>query len=247
MQKLLLLIISLSTSTLIYSQCTVSASGFGNNTNTPSYNISGDVSVTLNPDNTISLDLGTNFQTANGPDIRAYLINSNGRSNTELQNTEISDLENIFFGLVGCGFGRCNPEISPNGAKSFTVAIPNDQNIENYDKVFFYCLEFNAFWDVGDFTPFTSANCAVLNLNTVFNSKDFVTYPNPVDDILTIENNKELELNTTVFNVLGKEVLKINSTKKALIKINLSTLNAGVYLLQTKHKDVTLTKRIIKQ
>ncbi len=92
MQKILLFIVSLITSFLGYSQCTTSASNFGNNTNTPSYNVSGDVSVTLNADNTVTLDLGANFQTADGPDIRAYLVNSNGLSNTQLQGTKIADI-----------------------------------------------------------------------------------------------------------------------------------------------------------
>jgi len=156
-------------------------------------------------------------------------------------------LDNILFGLVGCGFGRCNPEISPNGAKSFTVAIPNGQDIRDYDKVFFYCLEFNAFWDVGEFNSFSESNCALLNINNIFKPEDFKTYPNPVNDVLTIENNRQLDLSASIFNVLGKEVLKTKNTNNTFIEINLSTLKAGVYLLQTKHKDVTFTKRIIKQ
>ena len=247
MQKILLLVLTISIYTIGNSQCTATASSFGNNTGVPSYNVSGDVSVTLNPNNTITLDLGANFATANGPDIRAYLVDSNGLSNAQLQNTKIANLTNIEFGLVGCGFGRCNPEISPNGAKSFTVAIPNGQDIRNYDKVFFYCLEFNAFWDVGSFTPFSASNCSLLSTNDLFKVGDFKTYPNPVINTLTIENNKQLELSATIFNVLGREILKIENSNNPSIKINLSTLKAGVYLLQTKHKDVIFTKRIIKQ
>ena len=65
-------------------QCTQNAFGFGNSTNVPSYDVSGNVSVTLNTNNTVTLNLASNFMTANGPDVRAYLVKSNGASNTTL-------------------------------------------------------------------------------------------------------------------------------------------------------------------
>ncbi|GAB1855905.1 hypothetical protein MHTCC0001_07400 [Flavobacteriaceae bacterium MHTCC 0001] len=231
-----------------HAQCTVSAGSFGNNTvNLPmSYEVMGDVSVVLNDNNTVTLNLGSNFSTANGPDVRVYLVASNGLSTAQLQNTEIANLTHIEFGLVGCD--GCVPAIPSNGAKSFTVPIPTNQNISSYDKVFFYCLQFNAFWDVGSFTPFTSANCSVLDVNDVLETTtDFKIYPNPVQDNLTIENNNSLPITATIFNVLGKEILKINDINHSKIKINLSTLKAGVYLLQTTFNNTTTTKRLIKQ
>ena len=67
-----------------FSQCTTNATNFGNSTDVD-YEVFGDVSVTLNTNNTVSLDLGSNFITAAGPDVRAYLVNSNGLTDSELK------------------------------------------------------------------------------------------------------------------------------------------------------------------
>ncbi|RMZ50481.1 T9SS C-terminal target domain-containing protein [Flavobacteriaceae bacterium PRS1] len=76
-----------------YSQCIESVTNFGNNT-VPAYQITGDVTVTLNANDTFTLDLGANFNTASGPDVRAYIVKSNGLSDVMLQTAKISDLEN---------------------------------------------------------------------------------------------------------------------------------------------------------
>jgi len=47
---LFIVLISLKT----YSQCTETGTNFGNNTSTPSYNVSSDVSATLNTDSTVN-------------------------------------------------------------------------------------------------------------------------------------------------------------------------------------------------
>lgn len=241
--KLLLLLLTFS----FYvgnTQCTTIATNFGNNTN-PNYEVTGNVSVTLNSNNTVTLDLGSTFMTAPGPDVRAYLVNSNGLSNSQLQNTPIANLVNIEFGLVSCS--ECSPVIPSNGSKSFTANIPAGQDITNYDKVFFYCLQFNAFWDFGDFASFTNANCNVLsvNSNTILNTIDL--YPNPAVNNILITNNKQLNIDIEIYNVLGNKVLetKKNTTKEQTI--NLSSLKSGVYLVQINTNGNSITKRLIKQ
>lgn len=225
-------------------QCVENGRDFGNNT-VSSYRVSGDVTVTLNTDNTISLDLGSNFNTANGPDVRAYLINSRGMTNRQLQNTRISNLTNIPFGIVGCS--GCSPRIESSGEKSFTVAIPNGQDIKDYDKIFFYCLQFNAFWDFGSITPFESTNCSVLSIKDNKLESSFKTYPNPAQNQLTFENNKQLPVTLSVFNVLGREVIRINETTVSKLDINVSNLKSGVYLLRTVSEGTFTTTRFIKE
>ena len=246
MKKLLLSFILLFNSLLAIAQCTTDANNFGNNTTT-GYGISGDVNIVLNTNNTVTLNLGSNFSTANGPDIRAYLVNSNGLNDTQLQNSLIEDLINIELGLVGCGFGLCSPAISASGAKSFTIAIPNGQDIRDYDKIFFYCLNFNQFWDFGSFTPFTDANCSVLSVNENATQSSFKVSPNPATNYINIQNSKQEIVSINVYNVLGKEVLKINESKLSNIKLNLSSLKSGIYLLKTTSNSSTHITRFIKQ
>lgn len=243
MKKLLFSILSILTINLINAQCITPANNFGNQT-ISSYEVSGDVTLTLNNNNTVTLDLGTNFSTASGPDVRAYLIDSQGMSNNDLQNARISNLKNIPLGLVGCS--GCSPEIPINGAKSFTVDIPTNADITDYDKIFFYCLRFDAFWDFGSITPFTNTNCSVLSINSNTISTNFKTYPNPAQSNLTFENKKQLPVSISIYNVLGSEVIKIDKNSNAKLKVNVSNLTPGIYLLRTESEGIYTTTRFIK-
>ncbi len=244
MTKTLLSILLCITFQLSYAQCVENGTNFGNQT-VPSYRVTGDVTVTLNSNNTVSLDLGSNFMTADGPDVRAYLINSQGMSDSQLQNARISNLTNIPFGLVGCT--NCSPSISANGEKSFTVDIPAGEDIRDYDKIFFYCLQFNAFWDFGSIEPFTSTNCSVLNVNTSEIATNFKIYPNPAKRNLTFENNKKLPVTISIYNVLGSEVIHIDESSVSKININIAQLKAGMYLLKTVSGQAFKTTRFIKE
>ena len=77
MKKIVLFLLIAFSIININGQCTADLSGFGNNPDTASYNVTGDVSITLNTNNTITLNLASNFSTAAGPDVRAYLVESN--------------------------------------------------------------------------------------------------------------------------------------------------------------------------
>ena len=243
--KLLLILTLVLTSQFVAAQCTTTVSDFGNNTSITSYNIIGDVDVTINLDNTVTLDLGTNFMTASGPDVRAYLVKSNNLSDSMLANTPIANLDNIQFGLVGscCGFGN----LPINGAKSFTITIPPTDNIEDYDTVFFYCLNFNQFWDFGKFIPFNSNNCTLLSIdeNSLLDTVSF--FPNPTNDNITIKNERQLNLSIEIFNVLGKKVLETENSLLTEQSINLASLNSGVYLVQIKADGKSITKKLVKQ
>ena len=76
------------------------------------------------------------------------------------------------------------------------------------------------------------------------NSKDELSvYPNPTADYITIKTNNKIE-NVEVLDLSGKLVLKNTSEHN---KVNLSSLQAGGYLLNVKtSKDVT-NKKIIKK
>jgi len=239
--KLLLLLFIVSTSPYAMAQCTMNATDSGNNTGIPAYNVSGDIEVVLNTDDTVTLNLGSNFTTAAGPDIRAYLVASNGLSDTALGNTLITNLENFQFGLVGA-IGS----VSQNGAKSFTVDIPNGVNIEDYDRVLFYCLEFNQFWDFAKIQPFNTTNCALLSVTDTALIENINFYPNPVKDNLTVTNNSGQDIEVQIFDVLGKEVLSAGDLNATIERINLTSLKTGVYLVRITANEQSITKRLLK-
>ncbi|WP_299050214.1 DM13 domain-containing protein [uncultured Polaribacter sp.] len=215
----------------INAQCTETASNFGNNSNIPSYNVSGDISVTLNTDDTVTINLGSNFSTASGPDVRVYLVNPEGRSIDQVKNTRIANLTNIEFGLTNA-----------RGAQSFTQAIPDDVSISDYGVVLFYCLEFNAFWDIGTYTAFTSSSCAVLNTeNFILDTISF--YPNPAKNNLTISNTENINGEIRIYNVLGKQVLQQSNISNQTIDI--SNLNSGIYMLTINADGRSKTQKLV--
>ncbi len=234
------ILIVLFTDNISNAQCVAPASNFGNNSGVPSYNVTGDVTVTLNAGGqTITLDLGANFKTTPGPDVKVHLVKSKGMSNTDLSSTRLSKLEYIYFGLVSGG------GVSPNGAKSFTVNAPAGTVIEDYDTVFFYCVQFNAFWDLGKFTAFSPANCSVLGVEESIFSKQITIYPNPVVDKLHINNSNANVVGIKIYSTLGKLLFEDNMSNKKTV--NISYLSSGIYFMEISSGDKKLIRKIVKE
>ncbi|WP_405564874.1 DM13 domain-containing protein [Polaribacter sp. Asnod6-C07] len=232
--KKLLLITFLSLSYLqINAQCAETLMGFGNNPDQDSYNVVGDVTLILNTNNTITLNLGSNFRTAPGPDVRAFLVDSNGISDDVLATTLIANLNHFEIGLT-----------QSSGRQSFTVAIPNGKNIADFDKVFFYCLDFDHFWDLGTFTSFSSNNCSVLNIDEVKIDK-ISFYPNPAKTKIQLSNIDAVSVEIRIFNVLGKQVF--HQSKITNNSIDISSFNKGIYLAKINVDGKTKTQKLVIQ
>ena len=217
----------------ISAQCSENASNFGNNTSTPSYNISGDVNVVLNTNNSVTINFASNFSTASGPDVRLYLIKSEGKSISDLKKLNPENLDNISFGLIGF-----------SGPQNYTETIPNDVDISEYDTVFFYCLQFTAFWDLGTFTPFNSNNCSVLDVNT-FAINEILLYPNPAKNQIQFSNIDGVSAEIRIFNVLGKQVFY--QSKISEKSIDISSFNKGVYLVKIAIDEKSKTQKLVIQ
>lgn len=72
------------------------------------------------------------------------------------------------------------------------------------------------------------------------NPEDFDIYPNPFRDILML-SSEDLPLITSIsiFNMEGKEILRVQPNGKEQLKINTSSLLPGMYLLKTTAVDGT--------
>lgn len=85
------------------------------------------------------------------------------------------------------------------------------------------------------------------NLNTLSltsNSLDEISiYPNPVKNSLYFEGNMTEDLNVSVYNVLGKQVL--NATVNQNQALDVSKLNNGVYII--KFNNYNSTYKFVKQ
>jgi len=87
-------------------------------------------------------------------------------------------------------------------------------------------------------------NGAVLGLDSFQLNAQVSIYPNPVDDKLYIKNNSAAILNQiTIFNILGKELLKMKIDSS---KIDLQALPPGVHLIRVETSLGNFYKTIIK-
>lgn len=90
--------------------------------------------------------------------------------------------------------------------------------------------------------PFTTAAVAGIN-NTAF--AGFKAYPNPVNHILTLDNNTTID-KVAIYNVTGQLVLQ-QDIKNTNVQINVANLAPGAYLLNIHAGDSRKNARFIKQ
>jgi Secretion system C-terminal sorting domain/Electron transfer DM13 len=219
-------------------QCNIFGSGFGNNTAVAMYNVAGNVQVVLNTNNTVTVNLMSNFATAAGPDVRIYLVDRGTLTTAQLRMTS------NFLARPRIEMG-----ISPaSGATSFTKPIPSGMNIMNFNTIYFYCNAFNQFWDFGSYTPFTTANCAVLG-TSVLEKSNFKLFPNPVNNVLNIELNETSDiLDAKIYNTLGALVFSQKEINENNKELDVSLLDSGVYFIELQDKENNrVVKRFVKQ
>jgi len=94
--------------------------------------------------------------------------------------------------------------------------------------------------DVWNFTTVSCAEIDVLGQNSVR------VYPNPVNNFVVITAGNASYLNIEIFDIRGQFIIEKRSTNGKL-KIDLSNLNSGVYLLYINTGEDFVQKIIIKQ
>lgn len=83
-------------------------------------------------------------------------------------------------------------------------------------------------------------------------TKDFVTNkfavsPNPAKDVISISNNENILINgITISDLNGRIVKQLNYTDISGVQINVSDLEAGMYIMNIESDLGTATKKIIK-
>jgi hypothetical protein len=235
-KKILLYVFGLLCFASAKAQCTANGTGFGNNTSIPSYNVSGMVSVVLNDNNSIAVNLGSNFSTASGPDVRVFLVDRGTLTDAQLRITNNFLVRpKIEMGLV-----------TGNGTATFTQIIPNGINISSFNTIYFYCQQFNAFWDFGSFMPFTSENCATLS-NEDFSLDSFKIYPIPSKGSIIIDFDPSIEIKSLeIYSTLGQKVLGIHDKIQSRTSVDISLLDNGIYFLYfTDFNNKVYTQKIV--
>ena len=80
----------------------------------------------------------------------------------------------------------------------------------------------------------------------MFDDIEFKIFPNPFKNEIFLQKNNQLELvEIQIFNILGEAVSKKIELKSE--KVNLSSLNKGLYIAKVKINDKWVSRKIIKQ
>lgn len=79
--------------------------------------------------------------------------------------------------------------------------------------------------------------------NTNFDSNTFKVFPNPTNTgFVTINSTSNDLIKVSVFDILGKQVLEGNVVNNEL---NVSSLNAGIYILKLTQNNASTTKKLV--
>lgn len=117
--------------------------------------------------------------------------------------------------------------------------------VENIDAEGEFTLELRIGGDPGnrqiilDNLAWTAPNLSINDNNKL----SLNIYPNPVrSGLVTIKTNNNQPLQVAVFDVLGKQVISRTISNNTL---NVSSLKAGIYLVQVTENNTTSTKKLI--
>ena len=78
-----------------------------------------------------------------------------------------------------------------------------------------------------------------------FDTSNFVAYPNPVKDVLNLSYKTAIS-NVKVINLLGQEVVNAKANTND-VQVDMSSLNAGVYIVNVTVGDTVHTIKVIKE
>jgi alpha-N-acetylglucosamine transferase len=78
--------------------------------------------------------------------------------------------------------------------------------------------------------------------NADFESSNFNLIPNPAKNNLRIQSNNNPISKIEIFNVLGQQIISIDSDNLLSKNIDISSLNVGIYLVKI---NSSTTKRLI--
>ena len=105
--------------------------------------------------------------------------------------------------------------------------------------------------------PFSSEIIGTLTVtleNVILGNNDnqfaenFSIYPNPTSNIITVSSIDNSISTIEIYNILGKEILKINTNNSNQLEVDLSNLSSGIYLFKIVDSSGKSTlKKVIKR
>tara|TARA_R110002051_G_scaffold88673_5_gene156300 strand:+ start:6205 stop:7368 length:1164 start_codon:yes stop_codon:yes gene_type:complete len=99
-------------------------------------------------------------------------------------------------------------------------------------------------WQVDAGTQFSETECTIGVEDYLLETIEM--FPNPVVDILTIQYNRQLVMDTiTIYDILGKKMFVVRDDFSGAVDMQL--LPSGVYFVRMEIGDAVLTKKVLKK
>ena len=106
-----------------------------------------------------------------------------------------------------------------------------------------YSVTLSSFNDCDTIVTTKSITVIQTSLNESDLSNGFSIYPNPASDIVIVEHNFKEKVSINLFNVLGEIIISIDNFSAN--KIDVSSLERGIYLLQFNTGSESITKKLV--
>jgi hypothetical protein len=201
-------------------------------------------------------NLLTTLNLSNNPELKLLFCNNNNLTTLNLNNNPLLD-------ILHCNNNNLSTLSIQNGSNTILngVWVTNpggnplvyDQRFKATNNPNLNCIfvdnvaNCNMNWVTKDATSHyvsTQQECTNLQ-NEEFTTNSFTIYPNPVKDILFIENNNNnLIQKIVVYDVMGKTVIEQNGNSA---QIDFSNITSGLYLVKITSEKELIVKKIIKK
>ncbi|MGK0235792.1 T9SS type A sorting domain-containing protein [Candidatus Marifrigoribacter sp. Uisw_064] len=204
------------------------------------------------------MNLLTTINTTNNINLKElYIENSNileiNISNNSLLEILISYSTNLIELDLSYNINIKEIIIFDNQINLLNIKNGNNENLETlltFDSPNLFCIEVDdveyannaSDWNVDDWTSF-SEDCS-FGVNDFFN-ESFTLLPNPVSNILTIDNTSSTQIiSVKIYDVLGRLVLH---EKEQFNSIDVSHLKSGLLFVQLETEQGRITKKVVKE
>ncbi|MGZ5242767.1 MAG: multicopper oxidase domain-containing protein [Bacteroidia bacterium] len=169
-------------------------------------------------------------------------------------------IHDIQFNVIEKSGVPQNPE--KHGWKDVVLVMPNDSvkfitkftDFSDANTPYMYHCHLLHHEDDGMMGSFTVIDSTATNITeSETNSPKLNLYPNPVSGILTIEIPGEIKnTDIKILNILGEEVAYIHNPKNALVSVDVSNLQSGLYFIRvittlSNSTQQIQSKKFIKQ
>ena len=221
-KTLLLILITFSTLSQLYAQCTKEGIFVSDG---PTTITKGSATMSFYKNGVKELVFSDDFKTTNnGPDLYVILCKN------EFYNSSTDVIISGVFTKI-------------QGSSVFT--IPEKVGFMDYNYVLVHCIEFNHRFAYALLDETSSPSCEeILGVNN-FSVNSIVLFPNPIEDKLTFVIDQDVFVN--IYSILGEVVI---NNKKVLYQdptISLSFLKSGIYFVEISDKGTKNTYKVLKK